>query len=335
MKIIRQKFTSVLLALTFLIGAISTVNFAFKTNAASQTAGDLTIEYPGSGALFNALNITPGYEEVKTITVTNNGAISHNFSLALSGAIGELGQVIQFEPRNFDTKVPIWNHTLSEIVAQEDGFVIFNPINSGETIKFDLVAILPASVGNEYQGKTVTTFGIIFGVDSSFESLIIPVFDSTDEETGGMTTSGTTGTAPLTYGGRRIGLVGPSGTGVGQITEPTVEQPQETGVLDEQAETKGEETENKIWCYWWLILLIILAVFLIVYGSIIYRREIIFAWIWPILAGLLVHIIHIILHRYYTPVKWCDYFIWIDLGELIIYFILYSYFRNRVVSEEQ
>lgn len=337
MRIFKQKFSSILLAIVFLVGAISTVNFALKIEAASQAVGDLTIEYP-SAPLFNAQNIAPGYEEIKTITVINNGTIPHNFSLALSGAAGDLGEVLQFEPRNFDTQVPYWNHTLSEIAASPDGFVILNPINPGQTVKIDLAAILPESIGNDYMGKSVTTFGIILSVDSSFESPIIPVFGPTGEETGVITGGGAveTGTTPLTYGGRRIGLLGPTGTGAEEQTiEPAIEQPKEEGIINEQAETKGEEMENKIWCYWWWILLIILALFLIIYGAITYNKEIVFAWIWPILAGILVYVIHLILHRYYTPVKWCDYFIWIDLGELIVYFILYSYFRNKALNEEE
>lgn len=325
MKIFKQKFTTVLLALAFLFGAASTVNFAMKTEAASQNVGDLTINYPGS-PLFNASNIAPGYEETRTISVTNNGSTNHSFSIALDAANGPLANVLQFEPRALPGNFPIWNHTLAEIATSADGFVVFSAITPGQTVEFNLAAILPESVGNDYQGKSVQTFGIIMGSDFVYADNppTIPVFGPS----GGATTSAP---APMHISAR-------STTGATAETlataEPKVEQkPGE--VLGTTTETKGESTENLIVCYWWLILLIIFAVFLLIYGWIFNKKELMFDWVWPIVGGALLYIIHEILHRYYTPSKWCPYFIWIQLLMLLIYYIVYTYFKNRTQEEKK
>lgn len=334
MKLFKQKFTSILLATAFLVGAISTVNFALKTEAASQAAGDLTIEYP-STPLFNASNIAPGYEEIKTITVTNNGTVPHNFSLALSGAVGDLAEVLRFEPRNFDTQVPYWNHTLSEISASSDGFVILNSINPSQIVKIDLAAILPTAVGNDYQGKTVTTFGIIFGVDSSFETPIISAFGSGGggDATGAGAVGGI-GTNSLTSSGRNISFAGPSVSDTQVQVEPTTEQSSEVGQVLGEATTKGAETGSKIWCYWWLVLLIAYAIFLIIYGIINYRANgVVFGWMWPIFVGVVLYLVHWILHDYYTAVKLCGYFIWFEIGELAVYYILTIIFSRTKKAE--
>lgn len=321
MKLFKQKFTSILLAIAFLVGVISTVNFALRTNAAELNAGVLKITYNGSGPLFAETNIAPGYEMVKTVTVTNTGTLPHSFSIAVSGALGPLADVLQIEPRIVGTTTPYWNKTISQIAKYPDSNVILGSIAPGGTALVDIAAILPDSVGNNYQGTSTFAFDFVVGNESTdqpepyYSPIVVPTFGPR----GGTQTSNIFGRGELA-----------------QVSEiPTVEQPAETGQVLGQAETRGEETTNKIWCYWWWVLLIILAVFLTVFGLLTYRKEIIFAWIWPVLVGVLVYIIHLILHRYYTPVKWCDYFIWIDLSELVIYFILYSYFRNRALGEEK
>ena len=340
MKLFKQKFTTILLALAFLLGAVSTVNFALKTEAASQAVGDLTIEYPGS-PLFNASNIAPGYEEVRTISVTNNGSANHSFSIALDGATGILGNVIQLEPRDFTTNFPIWNHTLAEIVASPDGYKVYPVITPGQMVKFNLAAILPTSVGNDYQGKSVETFGIILGYDSSFEyhEPIIPVFGPTDESDGGnqngqVNTSG--GQAPLTYPRIRSLALGTPGVAEGtptEITTPSKEPGEILGTTTE--ETKGEETSGKNVCFWWWVLSIVYAVLLLIYGWIFYKKELMFDWLWPIVGGTFLYFLHWFLHRYYTPSKWCPYFIWFQLALLLIYYIVYTYFKNRTYEKDQ
>lgn len=334
-KIFKQKFTTILLALAFLVGAVSTVNFALKTEAASQAVGDLTVEFPGSGPLFNASNIAPGYEETRTITITNNGTVNHSFSIALSGAVGELANALQFEPRILPSNFPIWNHSLAEIAASADGFVVLPTILPHQTIQFNLAAILPSNVGNAYQGKSVQTFGIIMGSDSSYTDNpdIIPVFG--DGSTTSSTITGTGGQPPLTY--PRVRGLALGTEGVGQGTPVVAENPPATQgeVLGTTSETKGEETSNKNICFWWWVLSIVYAVLLAIYGWIFYKRELIFDWLWPILGGTALYFLHWYLHNFYTPSKWCPYFVWFELVILILYYIIYSHYKNRAEEKAE
>jgi hypothetical protein len=104
----------------------------------------------------------------------------------------------------------------------------------------------------------------------------------------------------------------------------------------QNGETQGAATSSKTNCYWWWILLIVYALFLIIYGIISYGANgLIFGWMWPIFAGAVLYMVHWILHSYYTPVKWCDYFVWFELVELIIYYIIYRFFMNRKGSKEE
>ena len=333
MKLFKQKFTSILLAAAFLLGAISTVNFALKTEAATLDSGSFTIVTP-SDPLFSGINIAPGYLNAKTIQVTNTSTSAKDFSIALSNLSGELKDVLKIKAEVEGTLK--WDKVLANIAVSPNNELVAT-VPGKQTVNVTFTAYLPTEVGNPYQAKSVS-FDFVMG-DSTIEyqepvePIIEPVGPTSETESTGGVTGGTT---PLTFGGRSIGLAGPGGAGTeGQALAPVTEQPKETGQVLGQAETKGEEASNKIWCYWWLILLIILAVFLIVYGWLTYNKEIIFSWVWPILAGVLVYVIHLILHRYYTPVKWCHYSIWFYLGELTIYYILYSYFRNKALNKEE
>ena len=327
-----------MLALSFLIGAVFTVNFALKTQAASYAAGDLEVQYDGSGALFSASNIAPGYQEVKTLTVINHGTVSHSFSIAISGTVGTLGNVMQFEPRDFITNFPIWNHTLAEISALPDGFVVLSSIMSGQTIKFNLTVILPSTVGNDYQDKSIETFGIIVGSDSSFayNPTVIPVFGPSESGTStdqNVTSSQNRAGARRTTTGKTARGLALGTEGVGQETPLIAENsPAKTGeVLGTTAEeTKGGSTENKSICFWWWVLSIVYAVLLLIYGWIFYKRELMFDWAGPVLGGAFFYFLHWYLHLYYTPSKWCNYFVWIESAEFIIYLIIYSHFKNRI-----
>ena len=337
MKLFKQKFTSILLAVAFLIGAISTVNFALKTEAATLNSGSFTIVTP-SGPLFSDLNIAPGYLNAKTIQVTNTSTSAKDFSIALSNLSGELKDVLKIKAEvGGEVK---FDKILTNIAVEPNNEFVTS-VPGKQTVNVTFTAYLPTEVGNPYQAKSVS-FDFVMG-DSTIEyqepgvePIIEPVSPISETGSTGGGTGGGTGTTPLTFGGRSIGLAGPSGTGTeGQVLAPTAEQPIETGQVLGQAETKGEETSDKNICFWWWVLSIVYALFLIIYGWLTYRKEIIFSWVWPTLAGIVLYFLHWYLHRFYTPSKWCPYFVWFELGELIIYFILYSYFKNKALNKEE
>lgn len=320
MKLFRTKFTTILLGLSFLIGAIFTLNFALKTNAAELNAGVLKITYDGAGPLFSETNIAPGYEMVKTVTVSNTGSVPHSFSIAVSGTLGSLADVLQIEPRIAGTATPYWNKTISQIAKSPNSNVILGSIAPGETAMVDIAAILPESVGNDFQDTTTLAFSFVVGNESTdqpepyYSPIVTPIF----------------GTSRKTLASN----IFRPGEPVQTPETLTANQPKEDGIVAEQTETKGEETSSKNICFWWWVLSIVYALFLIIYGWLTYKKEIIFNWIAPVLGGVFLYFLHWYLHRFYTPSKWCPYFIWFELALLIIYFILFSYFKNRAQSEK-
>ena len=156
MKMMPRKAVSIaLLVLLFVV-----VFCVPKVYAATVNAGVLEISYSGDGALFNSTNIYPGYSEVKTVLIKNTSRSSRSFSIAVSGQLGSLANVLQIEPRNFETGVPIWNKTISNIAKAPKSDLILSSIAPGQTRQIEIAAILPDNVGNEYQDAS--TFAFVF-----------------------------------------------------------------------------------------------------------------------------------------------------------------------------
>lgn len=285
---------------------LASANFV---SAQTVEAGKLKIEYDGTGALFNETNIAPGYEAVKTVTVTNTGNVAHSFSIAITGELGALAEVLQIEPRNFDTGAPIWNKTVQSIAKAPNSDVILGSIGPGQTRKVNIVAILPTEVGNDYQATSTFAFNFVVGNESTDSSEIVTTIDINNLVTTARTSSPLVAEAPAESG---------------QIPSEVSPAPVVTS-LNNEGGVEGASTESKNICYWWWILLIILALFLIVYGSISKKRRGWFFLLWPSFFGAFISVIHWILHSYYAPSKWCDWwFTGILLLEIILYYIIKS-----------
>lgn len=320
--------------MAFLIGAVSTVNFALKTEAATLNSGSFTIVTP-SDPLFSDLNIAPGYLNAKTIQVTNTSSDAKDFSIALSGLSGDLKNVLKIKAEISGSL--IWDKVLTNIaVSPNNEFV--SSVSGGDTINITFTAYLPTEVGNDYQGKNVS-FDFVMG-DSTIVFLkpndiptITPFGPTSETGSGTDQISGISGqTSGIDVGARGLAL-GTEGVGQGTTSAPSISNnpPAETGeVLGTTTEgAKGEETSGKNVCFWWWVLSAVYALFLLIYGWIIYRRELMFDWLWPVVGGTILYFLHWYLHRFYSPSKWCPYFVWIELALLAIYYIVYSYFKNR------
>jgi hypothetical protein len=297
------------LKLLFVLGLITAFvlgfgSFANNTKAANQTAGVLAISYPGD-TLFSASNIAPGYSEVKTITVKNNGLVPHSFSIAATGATGPLAEVLHIEPRVLG--FPVWNKTLANIAKSPDSNVVIGSIAPGGTATVDLAAILPSGVANDYQSASTTTFSFVMGNESTDQPEPNPthtVLTSASNTSAGVSVQQAAGNQEVT---------------ADTVNNNTVVSPETAST----GQTAGVETSAKAPCYWWWMLLAIYAVFLMIYGIINYRANgLVFGWVWPIFAGAVFYLVHWILHDYYTPVKMCGYFIWFEIGELAIYYLI-------------
>lgn len=305
---IRNYFNLTLLFLCLFFAGAATVS------ARTLEAGKLRIEYAGEGALFNETNIAPGFEVVKTVTVTNTGNVPHSFSIAVSGQLGKLAEVLQIEPRNFETGAPIWNKTINNIAKAPDSNVIFGSIAPGQTRQVNIAAILPLSVGNEYQDTSTFLFDFVVGNESTDPSELV---------------SQSLNISSFISANPRI----PSALRGNSSTSGSIVSSDDTGVVagannnsssvNNQGEVGGVSTESKNICPWWWILLIVLAALLTLYGILFRRRKSWFFLFWPVFFGAVIYDIHLILQGYYQPSKWCGWwFIGIVLFEIVLYYIL-------------
>jgi len=306
----------VLAFISVLIGLILGLNHSLVIYARTINAGVLRIECPGDGALFSASNITPGYEETKIVRVTNTGVVPHSFSIAVSGTLDSLAKILEIEPKI--NGVPQWTKTLNEIAQFPESTVIINSIAPGNSVEIEFLARLPQAVDNFYQGKTTGVFDFIMGNESTDQPEPPP------PAIGGLPSAPAL-PGPLAVSSLAMG-VGPSFVSATPLSTPEkvgAQEGEQKGVAEE-GETKG--VVQKLTCWWWLVFSILLAVFLVAFGYVVYsqrvraRQPVLILWFWPFAAAIILYVIHLIIHRYFEPSKMCQFFFWIELVELVIYF---------------
>lgn len=312
--------TNKLIALSFLILVLL---FVPKVHAATLTAGDLEISYRGDGSLFNETNIFPGYTEVKSISVKNTGRVNHSFSIAVSGRLGKLADVLRIEPRSFNTDDPIWNKTVSEIAKSPNSNIILGSIEPGRTRQVKIAAILPTDVGNEYQDSTTLSFNFVVGNESTDLNELAhqPIRDIIiSSNINNIIVSNTT-IAPKDVV-ENIDVVKSVATDGGVSAT----------VSDQEGKTEGATAESKKVCFWWWISPAVLAIFLIIYKGLIRGRRGWFFQFWPAFAGVFVCVIHWIIHDYYIIATWCEYSFVLILVEVVFYYLLNNC-MSRIISD--
>ena len=322
---------AVLVALSFSIILIP------KTYAATVTAGVLEISYPGDSSLFSETNIYPGFNLVKTVSVKNTGKVAHSFSIAVSGTLGNLANVLQLEPRNFDTGIPIWNKTISNLAKAPNSDVILGSIAPGQTKQVNIAAILPESVGNEYQDTSTFSFDFVAGNESTDQKE--PDGNSNNNSnTNSDPTSNSNSNSKILASIRNVFAFGTnsnSNSGNGNSNSSLTNENTNAIAVDldlNQGEAAGATTDNSKICFWWWILWAVMALFLIIYGYFIRKRRGWFFEMWPVLFGSIVYVVHWILHDYYTPSRWCHWwFVGILLAEIIVYYVFR--YRNNQINE--
>ena len=252
------------------------------------------------------------------MSVINNGKVPHSFSLAVSGTLGPLAEVLVIEPKVLGTVA--WSKTISTIVKFPESNVIVGSIAPGGTAIVEITALLPANTGNNYQGAATLSFDFIVG--NEITDIPEPITD-----TGGGLVQ------------RTVGLVRDFVDNVtGELTPTEIAKEQEgqvAGTATNEADTKGEESSGKPICYGWWILLIVLAIFLSVYGYIKRKREMLFDWVWPLLSVVILYLVHWILHDYYAPSRWCPYFVWLELALLVLYYIAIAVIPAKIQEEKK
>lgn len=306
-----KRFSKLIVLSSLLLGLFGLVDSAILTRAASISAGVLDINFAGApGPLFNATNIAPGYSETKSLIVTNTGRVSHSFSIAVSGELGTLADVLTIEPKILGSTV--WSKTIAEIAKNPNSDIIIGSIAPGGSATVDLTAKLATSVGNDFQGKSTMAFSFVMGNESTDQSE--PPADTSRQ----LSTALQPGISGVTST-----LISPEAT---PETPPT-DQGQVKG--DESNGTAaGVSTSDKINCFWWWLLLILL---LIVTGICAYfdpkEKKVVIRAI-PLFFAAILYPVHWILHSYYTPVKMCDYFVWLELITLVLYYGFLYYKEN-------
>jgi len=304
-------FASVLLA------GFSFANYVQRVKAENLTAGPLTVSYPGAGSLFSEMNILPGDDFQKTITVTNNGTINHSFALATKNVTGNLADKLHLQPYVLGSQ--IWSASVADLaVLPTESKVILGSIAPGGTQTVDLKAVLDDSLGNAYQGQFVK-FDLVFGSEEA---------EPTSTSTSTSTTTGTDGFT-LIGGGPIVTTLRTFAFNVATASATASPSITASATATVSGEVKGEQTGGGTTGEEWRLLLIvpvlgILSTFLI--GSRLWRAIII-----PPVSGIGAFVLSYFFKG--TLPTWLFYLILIV--EVIAFFILESYIRKKGDEEKQ
>jgi hypothetical protein len=309
----------VLLLASFVVGLLFFGSYVFSVSAETKNAGPLKIEYPGSDPLFSATNIAPGYLETKTLTITNQGTIPHSFAIAVSGTLGELAQVIHIKPYVLGS--PVWDKTITQIATAPDSNTIIGSIAPGGTATVDLMAYLPDSVGNDYQGKTTLAFSFVVGNEEPEPDASILPTPSTSPSGGGSTVSGR-GTG-LAFGvGETLGVsASPSPS---ESTTPSASVSPSPGVKGEETQPSSNELD-------WRWLLVVPSVGILT--MFVLPMTLATAIAVPAISGIIAAFLGIRSHGTLNPTTF-----WIILIiEVILFFAIVYYrgWRRRDEDEEE
>lgn len=299
--------------LSIVIGLVGLVFSSYQIYAANISAGVLNISFDGD-QLFSETNLAPGDVVVKNLTVTNTGTLPHSFSIAANGVSGVLADVLQIEPR--DGALVFWNETLANLGSLPNGSKVIIPsIPAGESRTIQIAAILPASVGNLYQGESTSSFSFVMGNESTDQ----PEPSSNPSPPVTFGTSGSAGVA----GQGTVGGVAGEGAETNDQNATGENDDNILGTSDEG--TKGAATTARDLCFWWIVVLIILVAFLMIYHRYIKEERPAFWWLWPVVMVAVLFFVQLIFDRYYEPTVFCRWFWALEAGVLVIYYIYENY----------
>ncbi len=157
-----SKLKPINLILTSLL--IGSLGFADYVSATTKTAGPLEVSYEGD-TIFAQTNLSPGAVVEKTLSVKNNGSVSHSFAIATDNVSGDLADNILLSSVIDGTTV--WTKTVNELSKlPEKSLTVLDNIGSGHSAEVVLKAEFPNTSDNNYQGKDLS-FDIIFGTQEA------------------------------------------------------------------------------------------------------------------------------------------------------------------------
>jgi len=174
-----KKFTLFIASLILFFAFISSVQ-----------AGDLNVtcspgncNSTGDDPLFQETNILPGWQLTKTIAATNGYAETRQFALELYDYQNNdsLGGVIQLNIKESGSATNLFSGSLTDF--NNAGYLLLTNIGSGLSQDYDLTALFPTWVGNDFQAKIV-----IFNLRLGF-GMLIPTSTPTQTQTQTLTSS--------------------------------------------------------------------------------------------------------------------------------------------------
>lgn len=308
-KLFSQKLGFKIALASVVVGLIGLIFFSYQIYAANINAGVLNISFDGD-QLFSETNLAPGDVVVKNLTVTNTGTLPHSFSIAVNGVSGALADVLQIEPR--DGALVFWNETLANLGSLPNGSKVIIPsIPAGESRTIQIAAILPASVGNSYQGESTSNFSFVMGNELTDQPEIA-----------------SNPSLPVTFGTNWLTSIADQ-----EIVSRIAGDSMETNDQDVAGENNGKilDTSNEVakgtattardLCFWWIVVLIILVAFLMIYHRYIKEERPVFWWLWPVAIAVVLFFVQIIFDSYYKPTVFCRWFWILEAGVLVIYYI--------------
>jgi len=184
-------FKFLIIVASILVAGFSFAHYVQKVQAENLTAGPLTIAYPGAGSLFSEINIAPGDDFQKTLTITNNGTVNHSFSIATKNVSGNLADKLYIQP--YVGASQMWSLSVADLAnLPTESKMIIPSIAPGNTQIVDTKAILDDSLGNTYQGQSVK-FDLVFGSEEA-EPTVTTTTTSLSTFTGTDLAAGTAGT---------------------------------------------------------------------------------------------------------------------------------------------
>lgn len=318
-----------------LVLLLSAVMFVSKTFAATTNVGFLVLNYAGDPPLFHEINIAPGFNIIKTVSVTNTGQASHSLSIAVSGKLGELAKVLEIEPRDGDTHSPFWRKTIEDIAKDPASDKIFTSIAPGQTKILEMAAYLPEDIGNEYQNMSTGAFDFILTSEdedspSNNNSNSNSNANFNTNSVVGGNTNGSASSIARISAGQILSLSNTNSSSVAEDSNTNANPAVIQIGKDENGQAEGAATSDQKWCFWWWALLVLLFLFLALYEYVVRKLRNIFYEFWPVFAGALTAVVHWILHDYYRPVKWCGWTFYLILIALVlIYYIARFYIRKH------
>jgi hypothetical protein len=313
--------------LLFAVALTATFGPVQDTKAATFETGGLTISYADPSSLTFA-NIKPGDSNRKEFTITNSSPIAQNIALGATSFVNALSTALTVTTDI--NGVFVWQKTLADLAGTAStGVVVMPSLAVGQQVVFGLTIGLPTSAGNEFQNLTASGFSFVLG-----SQIGVP---ETSSGGGGTGSNTPTVPSPSPSPSNSPRLNSNPLTLTAPLTSPTPSPtvaaavPDATASPTEAGNVLGVTDTTLPPCFWWWLLPLFYALFLIGYRFIGRGRKIFAEPLWPALVAIGLLFLHSYLHKFYAETPQCTFFPYLVVGLLAVYYIfLWMQARDEV-----